>query len=73
MRSFRNELGELIWDCLDCDYRNKKKTNIFRHVEAKHVLCQYVCHICSATMSCRNSLKQHVIRVHRAEQPNFAQ
>ena len=62
MRSVRGEMGELIWLCCECDYSHIKKTNTFRHVEAKHVVCEYLCPICNQPNSCRNALKQHMIR-----------
>ena len=64
MRSVRGEMGELIWLCCECDYSHIKKTNTFRHVEAKHVICEYLCPICNQPNSCRNALKQHMIRLH---------
>ena len=64
MRSVRGEMGELIWLCCECDYSHIKKTNTFRHVEAKHVVCEYLCPICTQPNSCRNALKQHMIRLH---------
>jgi hypothetical protein len=64
MRSVRGEMGELIWLCCECDYSHIKKTNTFGHVEAKHVVCEYLCPICSQPNSCRNALKQHMIRLH---------
>ena len=64
MRSVRGEMGELIWLCCECDYSHIKKTNTFRHVEAKHVVCEYLCPICNQPNSCRNALKQHMIRLH---------
>ena len=64
MKSIRNEYNELVWNCTECSYSHKKKTNTFRHVEAKHVLCSYYCPLCGAHATCRNSLKQHMILKH---------
>ena len=64
MESVRNEYNELVWTCTLCSYSHKKKTNTFRHVEAKHVSCSYFCQICGAPQNCRNSLKQHMLLKH---------
>jgi len=65
MESVRNEYNELVWSCTLCSYSHKKKTNTFRHVEAKHVSCSYFCQICGAPQTCRNSLKQHMLLKHQ--------
>lgn len=56
----RNMAGELVWECTECNYSHKKKTNLFRHVEAKHVSCAYFCSVCNASLTCRKSLNQHM-------------
>ena len=68
MRHGRNELGEHVWECTECSYSHKKKTNTFRHVESKHVSCVYLCPMCGQSNTCRNSLKQHLNLKHGVSQ-----
>jgi len=68
MRPGRNELDEHVWECTECSYSHKKKTNTFRHVESKHVSCVYLCPLCGQSNTCRNSLKQHMNLKHGVSQ-----
>ena len=68
MRPGRNEFDEHIWECTECSYSHKKKTNTFRHVEAKHVSCAFLCPLCGQSNNCRNSLKQHLNLKHGVSQ-----
>jgi len=54
------------WHCTDCDYSTKNNSNLFEHIEARHVEHPgYACDICSKFCSTRNSLRSHKAR-HRS-------
>ena len=66
MVSSRNDLSELLWNCTECSYTSKKKTNTFRHIEATHMSCSYSCPVCGHDARSRFNLKQHISLKHRS-------
>ena len=58
------------WRCSDCAYESKNKNNMYEHIECRHVTHPgYVCPHCSKRIASRNSLRNHIIRMHKFEDP----
>ena len=54
------------WYCTDCDYSTKNNSNLYEHIESRHVSHPgYACDICSKFCSTRNSLRNHKARLHK--------
>ena len=57
---------EHVWQCSVCSYRSPKKSNVFDHVEAKHVESDgYECSACGYYSKTLQSYKSHVKRNHK--------
>ena len=55
-----------VWKCRACSYENTRKTNVFEHVEAKHVESSgYNCTICGQFCRTISAYKGHFKRNHR--------
>jgi len=55
-----------VWRCRACSYENTRKTNVFEHVEAKHVESSgYNCTICGQFCRTISAYKGHFKRNHR--------
>ena len=55
------------WNCSDCDYKSKNNSNVYEHIEAKHVLGPgYVCQYCVSgkVLSTRKALRCHMYTYH---------
>lgn len=54
------------WACSDCDYHTKNNSNLYEHIESRHVQHPgYNCDICFKFCSTRNSLRNHKARLHK--------
>ena len=52
-----------MWQCSDCDYSSSKSSNLYRHVESKHVETQfYPCPKCGKHFKGSNSYSVHMYR-----------
>ena len=59
-------LGGRDWACMDCDYRSNKSTNVYKHIESKHVVGQdYICPHCGKVLRNLNSYDNHIYKDHR--------
>ena len=55
-----------VWKCKACSYENTRKTNVFEHVEAKHVESSgYSYNICGQFCKTISAYKGHFKRNHR--------
>ena len=65
MSSFITEEG-VMWQCNDCFYSSKVKTNVREHVESQHFdSTGIVCPHCDKIMPNKKSLRNHVYGVHK--------
>jgi len=54
------------WHCTDCPYTTKNNSNLFEHIESRHVDHPgYCCDICMKFCATRNSLRNHKVRLHK--------
>merc|ERR1712098_825641 len=54
------------WKCTDCEYFSAKKSNVYKHVESRHVETQYYpCNLCGKDFKGINSYNVHLSNVHR--------
>ena len=52
---------ENIWRCVECGYSSRLKSDVSKHVEAKHIeTAAFTCDFCSKLYPSRNSLKSHI-------------
>ena len=62
-----NQVG-VLWCCSDCSYSNRRKANLARHIEAKHIENEGVhCQFCGNFNPNNNSLQSHISRNHRSQ------
>ena len=54
-----------VWKCLECDYFNKKTTNINDHIEVNHIVTRIFCNICGASFSTMSYLNKHFKHKHQ--------
>ena len=53
------------WACCECDYSSKKNSNVYEHIEAKHIQGPgYFCQECEKTCPTRKALRHHLARYH---------
>jgi len=55
-QSGRDVDGSVIWLCTECDYQHKKNSNVFRHIQRKHVS---YCSPCGMMFQSTEDLKYH--------------
>ena len=59
-------LGGSDWACTECDYRSNRSTNVYKHVESRHVTGQdYICQYCGKVLRNLNSYDNHIYKEHR--------
>ena len=64
MIKLKEESGTL-WTCTDCSYSSKNKSNVYEHVESRHVGSYgYHCQLCDKSCPSRNAFRIHNIRYH---------
>jgi Zn-finger protein len=51
--------GYKVWQCTDCNYRNKKTSHLYRHIERKHFSVALSCDLCSLTFNCKETFATH--------------
>jgi len=54
--------GSVIWLCTECDYQHKKNSNVFRHIQRKHLTN---CILCGMIFQSAGELKEHKNICHR--------
>jgi ribosomal protein L37AE/L43A len=60
------------WQCAECDYSTKNNANLYEHIESRHISHPgYVCPHCSRLIATRNSLRNHIIRMHKKRESFF--
>ena len=64
MIQLQTEKDGKVWKCLECNYYNKKTTNINDHIEVNHILIRIPCTICGASFSTMSYLNKHVKHKH---------
>ena len=60
MMKFKDETGLTRWQCTDCQYIAKDKSNVFKHIERVHLNLSYSCPICGALFRSRANLTIHM-------------
>ena len=59
VKSLKNS-GSSLWLCSDCDYSSKNNSNVYEHIEARHVgSVGYHCSFCDKTCPTRNVIIIH--------------
>ena len=56
--------GRKIWICLDCNYQQKLRKDVMKHIERKHLNLAISCTYCDVRMSSRISLRDHIRLTH---------
>ena len=65
MSSFLSE-GGTTWQCNECFYSSKFKTNVREHIEAKHVESDgFYCPQCEKICPNKKSLRNHIYKFHK--------
>lgn len=56
----------IFWYCSDCSYKSGTKSNVYEHVEAKHVIHGgYQCQLCTSVAKTKGSLRVHYNKYHK--------
>ena len=58
--------GKKIWSCSLCGYISNKTTNMYKHIERKHLNVNLYCEVCNRVFKSRDDLNVHK-RLHNAE------
>ena len=64
MYESRDEAGQRVWQCAECQYARHKKDHVTKHVEQKHSGLQFVCEYCQAVFHRRDTYRDHVKKKH---------
>ena len=64
MISRHDDQGLKFWFCGVCDYSNKKKDLVFRHVDLVHYNFSYCCEACGKIIPTQNALFFHKREYH---------
>ena len=70
IESMMNSLGGGQWQCNECGYQSRNKTNLKYHIEAKHMSASdistlYPCPHCDKFLKNRKALNNHLHKYHR--------
>ena len=58
--------GVVLWQCSACDHSSKRKQDLGKHIESKHLLSSgFNCDHCGRYCPNSNALQVHVSRNHR--------
>ena len=53
------------WACTDCEFTSKNKSNVFEHIEGKHIQGPgYICPECEKICPTKKALRHHLARHH---------
>lgn len=61
---FSYELGQKIWNCADCGYKQKLRKDVQKHIERRHLEIHLPCPVCQSTLSSRIELRTHIRQKH---------
>jgi len=59
-----DESGLKMWTCSCCGYVSKKTTNMYKHIERKHLFLALKCDFCQKEFSSRNDFNVHIKTFH---------
>ena len=59
-----DENGLKMWTCSCCGYVSKKTTNMYKHIERKHLFLSLKCDFCQKEFSNRNDFNVHTRTFH---------
>ena len=58
------EDGKKWWKCLDCSYVSNKTTNLYKHIERRHLTVSLQCPLCGKLFRAREDLQVHKKHFH---------
>jgi len=67
MLEAKDEMGKKMWQCSDCSYNNRKTTNMYKHIERKHMNITLYCDLCNLQFRSRDDLQSHKRYTHLIE------
>ena len=56
--------GKKIWICLECNYQQKLRKDVAKHIERRHLNLSLSCNYCDVSMTSRISLRDHLRLCH---------
>jgi len=63
MIEIADSTGKKSWSCSDCGYTSNKTTNMYKHIERKHLAIILFCDFCQKQFKSRDDLNVHK-RIH---------
>jgi len=58
------ESGLRTWNCSDCNYKQKLRKDVQKHIERRHLDISLPCNFCHSTLSSRIELRTHIRNKH---------
>ena len=55
-----DEAGRKQWVCVECNYHQKLKNDVVKHVERRHLNLKLACSMCQHVTNSRSDLKTHM-------------
>ena len=52
------------WTCMTCNSECRDKTDLRRHIEAKHINAEVICPVCFNHYKTRESFAKHMVKMH---------
>ena len=59
-----DENGKKSWFCVECEYTQKSKKDVVKHIERRHLTLTIKCNICDYSVKSRNDLRTHMRTFH---------
>ena len=56
--------GQRLWNCHDCEYKQKLRKDVQKHIERRHLDISLPCQFCPSILSSRIELRTHVRTKH---------
>jgi hypothetical protein len=64
--------GGAIW-CNACGFHGNSKTDVVRHIEARHLSSHIECKFCQKVLNCKRNLQRHIRKHHHHDKMDMKQ
>ena len=64
MNHFVRDPSDGMYFCKHCPFVAKKRPDMFRHVESRHLDLEYICGICDIVVKTQRSYRNHMKKNH---------
>lgn len=67
----RDANGKKFYICTVCNYSQKLRKDVGKHIERKHMTLSIPCPYCSSTLPSRTELRTHIKANHESNQASY--